>query len=78
MVLTHVIDSWTRDADRQTTPFYTLFFIGGLASPLFLFLAGVATAHVGARQRRGRRAVIDGRRRAPCAARGWEDLRARH
>lgn len=44
MVLAHVIDSWTRNGDRQADPFYTLFFIGGVASPLFLFLAGLATA----------------------------------
>jgi uncharacterized membrane protein len=44
MVLVHVMDSWTRPADRSTQAFYTLAFVAGLASPLFLFLAGVATA----------------------------------
>ncbi len=44
MVLAHTIDSWTWEPDRHSEPFYTLFFIGGVASPLFLFLAGVAAA----------------------------------
>ena len=44
MVLAHVTDSWTRAADRATEPYYVISFIGGVASPLFLFLAGVGTA----------------------------------
>ncbi len=42
MVLAHVVDSWTRDADRYDDPYYVAIFIGGLGAPLFLFLAGVA------------------------------------
>lgn len=42
MVLAHVVDSWTREADRQGDSYYTAIFVGGLGAPLFLFLAGVA------------------------------------
>lgn len=44
MVLAHVSDSWTRDLERQSEPWYIVAFVGGVASPLFLFLAGVAIA----------------------------------
>jgi uncharacterized membrane protein len=44
MVLAHLVDSWTRDTDRQGQGFYTTYFIGGSATPLFLLLAGVAGA----------------------------------
>lgn len=44
MVQAHILDSWTQAADRQQEPFYTLQWIGGVASALFLFLAGVALA----------------------------------
>lgn len=44
MILAHVSDSWTRVADRTGEPWYAVAFVGGVASPLFLFLAGVATA----------------------------------
>jgi uncharacterized membrane protein len=40
----HVSDSWTRESSRHSEPWYAVAFIGGVASPLFLFLAGVATA----------------------------------
>jgi uncharacterized membrane protein len=70
MVLAHVTDSWTRAADRQGEPYYTLLFIGGIASPAFLFLAGVASAMSAASKARR-----DGSLRAGAAAarrRGWE------
>ncbi len=44
MVLAHVVDSWTREADRHDAGYYTAIFVGGLGAPLFLFLAGVAQA----------------------------------
>jgi uncharacterized membrane protein len=50
MVLAHVSDSWTRDLDRTGEPWYVVAFIGGVASPLFLFLAGVACAMVASRK----------------------------
>jgi uncharacterized membrane protein len=48
MVLAHVVDAWTRDADRDRTAFYWTAFVGGLAAPVFLFLAGLGTALSGA------------------------------
>ena len=48
MVLAHVVDAWTRDADRDRTGFYWASFVGGLAAPAFLFLAGLGTALSGA------------------------------
>ena len=44
MVLAHVSDSWTADSSRTGEPWYVVAFVGGVASPLFLFLAGAATA----------------------------------
>jgi len=41
MIEAHVIDSWTRAADR-TTAFGWSIILGGFGAPLFLFLAGVA------------------------------------
>ena len=40
----HVIDSWTRAADRGSRAFGYSLILGGFAAPLFLFLAGVAVA----------------------------------
>jgi uncharacterized membrane protein len=48
MVLAHVVDAWTREADRDRQAFYWTNFAGGLASPAFLFLAGLGTAFSGA------------------------------
>ena len=48
MVLAHVVDAWTRGADRDRTVFYWATFLGGLAAPAFLFLAGLGTALSGA------------------------------
>lgn len=52
MVLAHVVDAWTRDADRDRTAFYRATFVGGLAAPAFLFLAGVGAALSAASHRR--------------------------
>ncbi|MDO8679281.1 MAG: heparan-alpha-glucosaminide N-acetyltransferase domain-containing protein [Acidobacteriota bacterium] len=41
MVLAHVSDAWTIDADRTRTLYAIVIFIAGLAAPLFLFLAGL-------------------------------------
>jgi acyltransferase len=70
MVLAHIIDSWTRDADRHGEPFYSLFFVGGVASPLFLFLAGLATAMSAASK--GRRDGSPAAGAAQARRRGWE------
>lgn len=52
MVLAHVVDAWTRDADRDRTAYYWATFVGGLAAPSFLFLAGFGSALSAASQRR--------------------------
>jgi acyltransferase len=70
MVLAHVVDSWTRAGDRGTQAYYTLTFIGGVASPLFLFLAGVTLAISAAAKTR---AATSHRAGAMAARRrGWE------
>ncbi|HWT46869.1 MAG TPA: heparan-alpha-glucosaminide N-acetyltransferase domain-containing protein, partial [Vicinamibacterales bacterium] len=42
MIEAHVIDSWTRAADRANPVFGYSLILGGFGAPLFLFLAGVA------------------------------------
>ena len=44
MIEAHVIDAWTRAADRHTRAFGNSLILGGFAAPLFLLLAGVAVA----------------------------------
>lgn len=41
MIEAHVVDSWTRVADRQSRAFGESLILGGFGAPLFLFLAGV-------------------------------------
>jgi len=54
MIEAHVIDSWTRAADRQMRGFGQSLILGGFGAPLFLFLAGVAVAmSAGSKTRRG-------------------------
>lgn len=40
MVMAHVNDAWTREADRHGSFYMRAVFVAGLAAPLFLFLAG--------------------------------------
>ena len=44
MIEAHVIDSWTRAADRQSWKYGWSTILGGFGAPLFLFLAGVSVA----------------------------------
>src|SRR6186713_1004385 len=44
MIEAHVIDSWTRLADRRSRAFGESLILGGFGAPLFLFLAGIAVA----------------------------------
>src|SRR5207253_7349863 len=44
MIEAHVIDSWTRVADRRSRAFGDSLILGGFGAPLFLLLAGVAVA----------------------------------
>ncbi|MGE3275169.1 MAG: heparan-alpha-glucosaminide N-acetyltransferase domain-containing protein [Vicinamibacterales bacterium] len=55
MIEAHVIDAWTRSADRAGWWYYAAVFAGGLAAPAFLFLAGTGVSLAAdARVRRGR------------------------
>ena len=44
MILTHVLDSWTRLEDRDSRLYSWSIIVGGFGAPLFLFLAGVAVS----------------------------------
>lgn len=44
MIEAHALDAWTRPADRSSAAFGYLILLGGLAAPLFLWLAGVGLA----------------------------------
>ena len=44
MIEAHVIDAWTRVADRRSRAFGESLILGGFGAPLFLFLAGVGVA----------------------------------
>lgn len=53
MIEAHTFDAWTVYADRATWTYAIANFIGGMAAPMFLFLAGVSVAMAGsARARR--------------------------
>jgi acyltransferase len=70
MVHAHILDSWTRDGERTTRIYYSLQWIGGVASPLFLFLAGAAMAMSAASKARQLGSHEAGARAA--RHRGWE------
>jgi uncharacterized membrane protein len=54
MIEAHLVDSWTRTADRDGTAYSLAIILGGFGAPLFLFLAGVSVAlSAGAKARRG-------------------------
>jgi uncharacterized membrane protein len=54
MIEAHVIDSWTRLADRGSPAYGWSMILGGFGAPLFLFLAGVSVAlSAGSKMRRG-------------------------
>jgi uncharacterized membrane protein len=42
MIEAHVLDSWTRAADRSSLAFGWAMVLGGFGAPMFLFLAGVS------------------------------------
>jgi uncharacterized membrane protein len=44
MIEAHLLDSWTRWPDRETTAFGHSMILGGFGAPLFLFLAGVSVS----------------------------------
>src|SRR5262245_44713110 len=49
MIVWHTADAWTRAADRHSVAFGRVLILGGFAAPLFLWLAGLAAALLGAR-----------------------------
>jgi uncharacterized membrane protein len=55
MIEAHTFDAWTLTTERSRPAFGRLMLLGGMAAPLFLFLAGVAAAlAAGAQIERGR------------------------
>lgn len=53
MIEAHTFDAWTLMTDRNGRAYLVAIFVGGLAAPIFLFLAGVSVAMAGsARARR--------------------------
>jgi len=70
MVHAHILDSWTQAADRQQRAYYSLQWIGGVASPCFLFLAGVAMAM--SASSKGRQAGSHVLGAGAARRRGWE------
>lgn len=69
MVMAHVTDAWTREADRHDDRFFQTVFVNGLAAPLFLLLAGVALAM--AAESRARK-VGEAEAARSVHARGWQ------
>ena len=61
MIEAHTLDAWTRLGVRATPTFRNLQILGGLAAPLFLWLAGVGVAMsaAGTARRSGRAAGVD-------------------
>ena len=70
MVEIHSFDSWTQVAERKSAAYFVADFIGGLAAPMFLFLAGVSVALAGA----ARTSRTGDRKQAAWSVqkRGWE------
>jgi uncharacterized membrane protein len=53
MIEAHIVDSWTRLDQRESTMYGLSVILGGFGAPLFLFLAGVAVAlSAGSKSRR--------------------------
>jgi len=66
MIEAHVLDAWTRVADRQSVYYGWAMIAGGFGAPLFLFLAGIAVSlSAGSKLRR------TGDRRAAYRAVAW-------
>jgi len=70
MIEAHTFDAWTLASERARPMFGRLMVLGGMAAPLFLFLAGVAAALAASAQiDRGRSADEAARR---VGRRGWQ------
>jgi uncharacterized membrane protein len=72
MIFGHVMDAWTRPADRSSQAYDLVIKLSGMGAPLFLFLAGLSVALSGGAQlRRGTSLQAAG---AALRRRGWEIL----
>ena len=70
MIEAHTFDSWAQVSERTRPAYGRLMLLGGMAAPLFLFLAGVAVALAGASHLRRGRTIADASRRVQ--RRGWQ------
>ena len=70
MIEAHTFDSWTLAAERSRPMFGRLMVLGGMAAPLFLFLAGVAAALAASAQLARGKSVGEAARRVE--RRGWQ------
>lgn len=70
MIEAHVVDAWTRAADRAGAAYYWSIVIAGLAAPLFMLLAGVAA--VLSAESKARRTTREADAAAAVRRRGWE------
>jgi uncharacterized membrane protein len=83
MIEWHVVDAWTTTESRVGNVYAALAMIGGLAAPLFLFLAGVAIPFAAASHQR-KCGLVPGTRESIRAAawalqkRGWQVLLIAH
>lgn len=83
MIEWHVVDAWTTPESRVGNVYAALAMIGGLAAPLFLFLAGVAIPFAAASHQR-KSGLTPGSRESMRAAawalqkRGWQVLLIAH
>jgi uncharacterized membrane protein len=70
MIEAHVLDAWTRPADRQTLAFALSAILAGFAAPMFLFLSGVSVALASGSGER--KTGSPARAAARVRRRGWE------
>jgi uncharacterized membrane protein len=70
MIEAHTFDSWTLNTERARPTFGQLMVLGGMAAPLFLFLAGVAAALAASAQLERGRSVAESAHRVQ--RRGWQ------
>ncbi len=70
MIEAHTFDAWTQLSERSRPAYSRLMLLGGMAAPLFLFLAGVAVALAGAAHLRRGRTVREAATRVE--HRGWQ------
>lgn len=73
MIEAHTFDAWTMASERARPGFGRLMLLAGMAAPLFLFLAGVATSLSAASGMRRGALPADAARRAE--QRGWQLFR---